>query len=124
MSVLSTAPTARAAGVGASTFTGGSMDTRHAYRATSSDGHPRGPWRATYAEAHADCPASGIVRQVTADELLALPRIPWMVVDVVFASGHSDRPDGIDVVWASALVDGDERLITRAGWALAWRLRK
>ena len=98
--------------------------TRHAYQATSHDGHPRGPWRLTRAEAQADCCPSGTVRHATADELLALPRIPWMVVDVLFASGHSDRPDGIDVVWASALVDGDERLITRAGWALAWRLRK
>ena len=49
--------------------------------------------------------------------------IPWGVVDIVFSSGEGEHPDGIDVVFAAALVDDDERLIVRAYQALKWRWR-
>ena len=98
-------------------------DEPKAYRATSLHGYPRGPWRATRAEALRDCPASGRVVQVDGSALLDERAIPWGVVDVVFSSGEALHPDGIDVVFAAALVEDDERLIVRAYQALKWRWR-
>ena len=99
------------------------MEERHAYYAVNDHGRRRGPYRATYAAALRDCSRSGRVQRIAADDLLELRRIPWGVVDLVFASGHMDRPDGIDVIFASAFAMGEERLADLAFQALYVRGR-
>jgi hypothetical protein len=91
------------------------------YRAVSAEGYRRGPYRATLAEAQADCPDSGSVLEDDADVLLHLRRVPWDLVDQIFSTGQSNRPDGIEQVWRQT---SDPKLLSRAAQALRMRRRE
>lgn len=87
------------------------LTSTQVYYATSAEGYKRGPYRATRAEAEADCPTSGEVRAACGSALLQAKRIQWDLVDDLW---------GIEHVWLNT---SDLRIMSRAQGALRLRDR-
>ena len=92
------------------------MDRAEVYFAVSAEGYKRGPYRATRAEAEADCAASGEVRSMCGSLLLQQQSIPWDLVDRLY---------GIEQVWIYTtdlrLMDLAEQALRQRGREVPWQ---